>query len=241
MNKLFFSLACFILISCGAESAGEDQSDEAEVDATVNAVKDSSEVEVLEEAADYVPENVDGLWQIDDYAELMKGKKIYNSHEDIPDGEWSNNEFFQELDLKGGFASVTGAYEGWSEYVIWRMTENRTLLGTMSAGCGPVCSYSFQFYIFDDKNEIISDEAGSEVLPLEEMAIHEEKLLKKVLEKYPDLEYPEDHGPKYSFPRKGTSMTVDLLVGADEIQIPMLKLSWNKMKFEIDEYYEEVK
>lgn len=239
MNKLLIPVVSFLLFSCGGNERSDQPANGTE-DVTNEEISDSSEVVDVIEEIEYVPENEDGVWQIDDYAEMIKGRKIYKSHDDIPVDEMSSSEYFQELDLRGGFASVTGAYEGWGEFVIWRMEHGGTLLGTMSAGCGPVCSYSFRFYIFNDQNEIVNEDAAEDVLPFRDIDAQKEKLMEKVLIKYPDIEYPEEYSALYKFPRKGTSMSVDLLVGADEIQIPMLELSWDKMSFQVSNYYDDV-
>ncbi|MEO9531272.1 MAG: hypothetical protein ABJG68_11890 [Crocinitomicaceae bacterium] len=240
MKKLSFIVVGLFLVSCGgAEEDSKDNAEnlnEQEVEVVAN---DSSSNEVLEEEQ-YIPENEDGNWQIDDYAEMFIGGEIAATAEE------SNMEnavgwFYQELDLAGGFASVTGAIEGWNEYVIWRMTDGDDLIGTMSVGCGPVCDYAFTFY--KGKGKDASPIEMTEIMPMNEIEAHKKEMHEKVLndDKYGGFDYPEDAQLYFRFPQKGTSMEVDLIVGADELQTTILELTWDKTKFSIKKKYTEIK
>lgn len=223
------------LMACG----GEETADEAaENESTVDTQEEEAiEENVVDDEELYMPENEDGQWQINDYAEMFAGGKIYNSTDEMPEDEIGMHSYYQKLDIAGGYASVTGAYEGWSEYVLWRMADGRDLLGTMSAGCGPACSYTFNFYICEqEKTKKVNMQ---EMFPMDEMHEHRDMMREKALEKW-ELDYPEDFAYIYKFPQKGTSMQVDMMLGADEIHVPILKLSWNKEKFSIEELYTDL-
>lgn len=235
MYKVFIPITLLLLLSCGGEESAE-----SDVEATEEseAVPGSIEQEELpEDNSDvYVPENADGKWQIDDYAEMQMRGKIYNSSEDIPQQDIAASSWYEVLDLKGGYARVTGAYEGWSEYVLWRMADGNDLLGTLSAGCGPVCDYHFDFFIMND-GEKVAD--GNDLLPLDELDQLAEAKHAQVLEEYGEgLDYKEDFVVYYDLPQSGTSMDVDLIVGADDIKVKLCKLSWDKSSFSVDEAYE---
>jgi hypothetical protein len=188
----------------------------------------------------YVPENIDGKWQIDDYAEMVMGGKIYNSTDDIPEDQMGMYFYYEIKNIKDGYVKVTGAYEGWSELAVWRMKDGNDLVGQMSAGCGPVCDYSNLFQVYNKEN-LINDNAESEVLPMDEISTHKEKMYKMILDTYPNLEYPDDVQLRFNIPSSTTSMRVDIIVGSEEVELPLLNLSWDKEKFSVQEYYEDIK
>jgi len=241
MRSLFLILVSLIIVGCGSESEPIPGGDIVDISDSVDNPLDSTVDEELPENTEdeYVPENIDGVWQIDDYAELYLNTKVYLNHDDIDYSIDGTYYYYSELDKKGGFANVTGAFEGWYEFVIWRMSGGTDLLGVMSAGCGPVCDYSFKWFIGD--NGKLEDVGYDQIFPGDEIMAHKDVMYKKVLEKYPDLEYPDDVGLIYKFPKKGTAMEIDINIGAEEIQFPIMLLSWDKQRFSVAEFYNEVK
>ncbi|MBD3638726.1 MAG: hypothetical protein HUJ25_15340 [Crocinitomicaceae bacterium] len=227
-----------LLFSCGS-SDNETNTESTESESlTEETVELSEEGTVLEEENEtYTPENIDGIWQIDDYAELFTGTKIYKSQKDVPEDALSYGSYYLTLDTKGGYAHVTGPYEGWSEYVLWRMKDGNDLLGTMSAGCGPACDYNFDFYIMNN-GEKIGD--GNRLIPRMEIEDFGASLMPQILEEFEAIEYKEDYQFYYNFPQQGTSMEVDIIVGADEVRIPIILLSWDKEKFSVEKKYTEL-
>ncbi|UKN02897.1 hypothetical protein K6119_05135 [Paracrocinitomix mangrovi] len=240
-KHLWILTATAFLFACGGENETNESEGLTEEDLTCESadVDESVENEVdgTLENGDFIPENSDGLWQIDDYAEMMMGQKIFASADAMNNNGDGVEHYYQTLDLKGGYAAVTGAYEGWSEFVLWRMADGNDLLGTMSAGCGPACDYDFKFYIMKDGEKVGE---GNNLIPRMEVEDYGASLMPKILEKYEGIEYQEDYQFFYNFPQKGTSMEVDIIVGADEVRIPIMMLSWDKKKFSVKEKYTEL-
>ena len=242
MKKYFLIPLSLILFACGGEeSQTEETSEESEEIETTDEAEATEDIVVGDnytELTQYVPENIDGKWQIDDYVEIFTNGKVYADGEEYSKAEdWSAN-YYSVLDINGGYANITGGYEGWSEYVLWRMADGTDLLGTMSAGCGPVCSYSYKFYKCQgpDMDEI----SRAVIFPMEQLDDHREVMHEKIKTEFEGMDYPEDWQYIYRFPQKGTSMQVDLMVGAEEVVIPLVMLSWDKERFSVSEIYKEI-
>ncbi|MEZ4922516.1 MAG: hypothetical protein R2780_05030 [Crocinitomicaceae bacterium] len=237
MKRIYYFIFPAVLISCGGTEKETTQDQENSIETTEPVSLDQNTI--LEEFTnDYVPENKDGKWQIDDYAEIMLGSKVYASSDQVPEEERLSANWFEKLDLQGGFASVSGAYEGWSEVVLWRMKDGSDLVAKMTAGCGPVCDYSYSFSILKD-GEMIERDASDLVLPLGDIMNQREIVLNKILSNYSDV--PEDTYAqvRYMLPQKGTTMYVDLELGEEEIRTHLLKLSWDKEMFNVEETFED--
>jgi len=172
-------------------------------------------------------------WQITEYAAHLHGGPIVESADIAEMDEW----YYLIKDEKGGFVSITGAVEGWKEYALWRMEDGKDLIGVMTVECGGACGYHFEFY--KGSGEAITLCDPSSILPIADLEVQRQLLYPKVIEAYP-VDYPDDSEIVYSFPQEGTSMDVDLIVGADEIRVKLAQLSWNKTKFFIEKTYEEV-
>ena len=57
---------------------------------------------------------------------------------------------------------------------------------------------------------------------------------------YP-LDYPEFSQYDFLFPKKGTTLKIDLVLGADELRMALADLSWDKSIFSIEQLYETLK
>lgn len=240
MKHLFYLTIPALLFSCGGdatEESNEEVSTEevSELDDTM--IVDES-VMIAEMSAEYIPENEDGLWQIDDYAQMMVGDKIYDSTNEIPEEDGLTSSYFEVKDLKGGYAKITGVYEGWSEFVLWRMKDGSDLIGKMTAGCGPVCDYSFAFSIYKD-GQLVEKDASERVLPIEKILAQHDKVFNTIIGTYSDVPNDAYAQTVYCLPQNGTSMMVDMEIGEYEIRTHLLKLSWNKEKFTVEEYYND--
>lgn len=179
-------------------------------------------------------------WEIDDYAEYFEDDCIKESSDDI---DWNDPEekchlFYETKDVQGGFVSIRGGMEGWIEYVMFRMANGKDLICRMAVGCGPACDYDYKFYYCNGE---FNSEAGPELFPYSEMQAHQEVMYQKGLKKYGDFDYSEDQQLRYVFPQKGTSMDVNLILGADEIEYPIMTLGWNKTNFYVEEVIEEIR
>ena len=172
---------------------------------------------------------------MNNYANHLIGENIALSPEAL-DRDKGQHWYYQTLDIKGGFASVTGAIEGWKEFVVWRMADGDDLVGEMTVDCGPACGYLFNFY--KGRGSEIKEYEQEKLFPLEAMNRHTEEMTVKILEKYP-VDYSEDAQWVFNFPQKGTGMIVDLVLGADEIQVPILRLTWDKSKFNVTEFLKD--
>lgn len=235
-KHLFIPLFVFTL-SCNTEKGEENNKviENQQITSSSDSLIDLNQ-NVIEEKA-IQNENIEDKWQIDDYVELLMGAKIYTSWDEIHENETAGASFYEILDIKGGFARITGAYEGAGEFVMWRMEDGNDIVGKMSMGCGPACDYSYQFYVCN--KETTQKIELKNIMPIAEMDKHKVKMHEKALKKF-NLDYPEDISYIFNFPRKGTSMEVDIQLGADEVHVPILRLSWDKSKFNIEQLYEEV-
>lgn len=234
MRKMAF-LGCVILLyACGtAEQTETDRSDESENMELIEELSEDSNK--LVSSNEYQPSK----WQITDYAEFFEDACIEDNQDEI---DWNDPKsecrmYYETKDVKGGFVSIRGGMEGWIEYVMFRMADGRDLVCRMAVDCGPACGYNYKFYYC---NSEINTEAGDELFPMAEMRKHQEVMYQKGLKKYGDFDYSEDNQLHYIFPQKGTSMEVNLILGADEIEYPILKLGWNKTNFYIEELYHQI-
>lgn len=224
------------LYSCSGEATSNTDDVESEnlLDTLSESVVENDDVvqefdnQVLE--SESIP-NTD--WQINNYANHLIGENIASSAE-TADNDNGNYWYYQTLDVKGGFASVTGAVEGWKEFVVWRMEDGDDLVGEMTVGCGPACDYQYTFY--KGRGAEIEEYSENELFPMDELNRHKTEMIAKIIAKYP-VDYPEDSQLIYNFPQKGTGMRVDVNIGADEIQVPIAQLAWDKSLFYIDEFF----
>ena len=242
MKNFILLLTITICAACSEkkdtdDSATEDTASNTEVqtEKTVSSTSDTVE-NYAPEIDVYTPSNEDGVWQIDDYAESILGSKIYKDVDSKPEQDGSII-YYQTLDLKGGYAVVTGPFEGYHEFALWRTDKGYDVIGKLTVGCGPVCDYESRFFERDGEH---GSENTETIVPWDEINKHAEKLLPRILETYKGIEYSEDHQIVFNLPQKGTSMEVDLVVGADEVRVPILNLGWNKSEFYVLELYEEL-
>lgn len=241
MKKLYLIPLTLILFACGSESSTEGSSEDTVTVDTTSEAEATEEVvagDNFTELTEYIPENKDGNWQIDDYVEIFTQGKVYKNGEAYSESEDWSSSFYEILDISGGYARITGGYEGWSEYVLWRMKDGTDLLGTMSAGCGPVCEYNYKFYKCQgpEMNEV----SRATIFPMAQIDDHREVMHEKIKNNIDYLDYPDDWQYIYRLPQKGTSMQVDLMVGPEEVTVPLVLLSWDKERFDIEEKYTEI-
>ncbi|MCG8573357.1 MAG: hypothetical protein MI810_00615 [Flavobacteriales bacterium] len=236
-KNILWLLTGLFLLSCGGET--NDKS-EASEESTEVAEENATDHELDEEISEAGDEDIDDsdAWQIDDYAELLLKSDVYSEEEKDKLYEEKNYDilWYETLDKKGGFARVVGPFEGAYTYCLWRMADGSDLIGETTIGCGPVCDYSAQFF---KQNKSEGKEVSQTILPNEEMDAHRDEIIAKVKEKH-DLEYPEDVQYIFELPQKGTSMTVQISIGANELEFPLLELSWDKEKFSIAKKFNEI-
>ena len=231
MKKIIFIGIAICLVGCGDDGKASIE-DNGE---TENSSEE--EVSVLEEPTDiYEEPNEEHVWQINNYAEYFLESKIAKNSEEM---DWEAGEmwYYETLDLKGGFARVEGAVEGNYEFAVWRMANGNDLIGKTALGCGPICEYSYYFY---EQFKGEGSEVTQEILPNDEIEKHRLKIHNLIKDSYENLDNPEDSQLHFFLPQKGTSMLVNIVVGADEVDVPLLKLKWNKKQFLIDEVYDDI-
>lgn len=181
-------------------------------------------------------ESNERVWQINDYVLFLHKEEVAANAEEM-DYDAGQYWYYDKLDLKGGYALITGAVEGYKEYVLWRRSDGKDLVGELTVGCGPACSYDFQFYL--GNGDEIKPIEPKEILPVDELNAQMAKLAKLSNEKDP-VEYTEDKQLRYVFPQKGTAMEVHVVLGADELEIKLGKLQWNRLTFTVDYLHDEV-
>lgn len=228
-NKWGLLIAIPLFLSaCQSELEGSGPNGNEPTETPLEQELLTTDSEAMEEAT----EQVDS-WQITEYAAHLHGGPIVENAEIAEMDEW----YYLIKDEKGGFVSITGAVEGWKEYVLWRMEDGKDLVGVMTVECGGACGYNFEFY--EGTGEAITLCDPSSILPIADLEVQRQSLYPKVIEAYP-VDYPDDSEIVYSFPQEGTSMDVDLIVGADEIRVKLAQLGWDKNEFFIEKTYEEV-
>lgn len=235
MKKSLGIIIGLILVACSGESTTDENieiiSEDSSSAETVEEIEDYAEVET-----NYEEPEEGHVWQINNYVEYLLNAKVFDDPEEM-DYEAGDMWYYERLNINGGYARVTGAIEGNMEFGLWRMDNGHDLIGKTSMGCGPVCDYSYTFYELD-KNK--GGEVSEDILPMKSIEEHQAKVYKLVIEKYPDLEYPDDQQLRLFIPQGGTSMKVNLVVGADEVEVPLLKLAWDKQRFFVEALYENV-
>lgn len=230
-----------LFLSCGDEIA-TNPALESEVSPQVDSEitndlpasnQETSEFNALEVLESESVPNSD--WQINNYANFLIGEDIATNTDDL---NYDNgmNYYYQTLDIPGGFASVAGSMEGWKEFVVWRMADGDDLVGEMTVECGPACGYIFNFYKGLEAEIVAYPQ--DKLFPLVAINRHSEEMLVQILEKYP-VDYPEDSQLIYNFPQEGTGMRVDLNIGADEIQVPIIRLEWDRSIFYVAEFLDD--
>lgn len=239
VNKIvpFILALSIILIGCGDNKMDGNTTDETElaVEAPENEITAEEEVDATREVGENAIADED--WQINNYAVFLNNGDRIAANSDVYDYNSGDVWYYETLDVKGGFARVTGAIEGAKEYVVWRMADGNDLVGEMEMGCGPACEYDFTFYT--GRGSQIAKTDLDVIFPMEEIEAHRKAQLPRIIAEYP-VDYPEDSQLIYNFPQKGTGMQVDLVVGADEITVPLLKLGWNKSSFYVEEKFQEI-
>lgn len=230
MNRNLLLIAtAFLIIACNNESNPSPSTSEEPAETTTKQPQ-----ELIVESD--VPSSIFYLKDenlITDYAEFFLETKIYNTPEEMTAGNGSY--YYETIDVKNGFAVVSGTFEGSYTLAVWHMANGEDLVGKTSMGCGPVCDYSFDFY--QVRAQLVND-VTSTIVPINEINEHKEKMLTKLNKKHE----VDDHNPQLKFvlPQKGTSIEVYLSVDANEYEFPILRLDWNKEEFFIGKKYEEI-
>lgn len=238
MKKIaFLFVTSFVIFACGPEEPVEEvniETSEEEVAEEELSAESTSNVAapeiVVEEVVDVKNEN----WQINDYVEFILDTKVAEGFEDAEEPYFHH---YTDLDIGAGYAEVTGAYEGASTYVLWRMANGNDLIGTTSYGCGPVCDYS---YSFQEYNGTTATDVSKTILPQSEISEHFNKIEKQMQEKYPDLTDDPYGQYMYSLPKEGTDLTLYMSYHLNDFEFPIMVLSWDKEKFSVKKKMSEL-
>lgn len=231
INSLFLIAVTTCFISCNGEQ---------NTTATTENTNETEQVNASENSVDTVEANVPEIKlkeknQINDYAEYFLQGKIKDKSEDM-NYENGDMHYYEILDIANGYCRVSGMYEGWYEMAVWRMENGNDLIGMFSAGCGPVCEYSIHFY---EVNADSDKEVTNDVLPMKEIEAHAEKMKEQALQEDVLIE-GDMTGLKFIIPQKGTSMDVYLSINSNELEFPIITLSWDKKKFNISKKHSNI-
>lgn len=232
MKYAFLSALTFLLIACGSsENNAEENSAETnpvETDSVPNP--DQGEPDTSSTLIELKEKN-----QVNDYAEYFLQGKVFEDREKM-DFEKGDMHYYETLDLKNGYASVTGAYEGSYQFAIWRMANGNDLVGKTSMACGPVCDYNFSFYEITADGDI---DVTDQIMPMDEIQKQRQKMEDKATA---DGKMEKDSFTQLRFilPQKGTSMDVYLSMNSNELEFPIVTLSWNKEKFTVSKKFDVI-
>lgn len=233
MKNYFLICPIILLFSCGNTT---DNTNDTSIDSTTT-IDANNETTIESGTTDSAQIQVIPLKeknQVTDYVEHFLGAKVFEDREKM-NYENGDMHFYEILDVKNGFARVTGAYEGSYDFAIWRMANGNDLVGKTSKGCGPVCDYDFNFYEIANME---SKDVTETILPMSEINSHHEKIRKEITRIYAIED--EESQLLFKLPQKGTSMDVYISMNYNEIEFPILNLSWNKEKFVIAKKIEEI-
>lgn len=230
MKYVHLSTLIFAVTSCGSSENQETKTPEnvatTEVDTTIPV--ESEIVQVSDEIIELKEKN-----QVNDYAEYFLQAKVFEDPEQM-NFEKGDMHYYEILDLKNGYASINGAYEGNYQFAIWRMFNGNDLVGKTSSACGPVCNYKVSFYEITPQGDV---EVTETIMPMAEIEKQRQKLESRAkAEGKMDEEF--DTQLKFILPQKGTSMDVYLSMNGNELEFPIVTLSWDKLKFTVSKKHE---
>jgi len=173
--------------------------------------------------------------QVNDYAEYFLQAKVFDDHTKM-NYEQGDMHYYEVLDIKNGYAKVTGAYEGSYTFAIWRMANGNDLVGKTSMSCGPVCDYTYEFFEITPDGDL---NVTKTVLPQKEISEHCKFMVDKAM-----AEEKMDQSVKsqmlFELPQQGTDIQVYLSLNSNELEFPLLTLSWDKSKFTISKKFDVI-
>jgi hypothetical protein len=233
MKYIYLSMMILMLGACGSsenqESTMAVNSNSVETDTA--AATESEITETINETIELKEKN-----QVNDYAEYFLQERVAINRSEIDYAQWSMGHSYNILDVENGYASITGAYEGSFEFAVWRMANGNDLVGKTSSECGPGCNYKFSLYEITKDGDIDVTEA---LIPMDAIEKQRQKLESKAKA---EGRMEEEFGSQLKFilPQKGTSMDVYLSMNSNELEFPIVTLSWDKSKFTISKKFEEI-
>ncbi len=78
------------------------------------------------------------------YSTTSEGNEITNKNELIK----YRRSLIKIEDIKNGYLRLEGAWEGWSEIVLFKKTDGSYIIAESKTGCGPGCEGSLKFQTF---------------------------------------------------------------------------------------------
>ena len=235
IHPVIFFVSTF-LIACSSEPEVAETSEGSVTEEIIEEAQteDNEAIEAPTIEIEDVVEVANENWQINDYVEFILDTKV---GEGFDDAEEPYFHHYTDLDIGAGYAEVTGAYEGASTYVLWRMANGNDLIGTTSYGCGPVCDYSYLFQEYDGTK---ATDVSKSTLPQDEISAHFEKIEKEMQKKYPELTDDPNGQYMYSLPKEGTDLTLFMSYHLNDFEFPIMVLSWDKEKFSVKKKISEL-
>jgi hypothetical protein len=232
MKYFYLATLMLILTACGSsENQDSTTADDSASRETDTAVTVEAEInEPIHETIELKEKN-----QVNDYAEYFLQAKVFEDPSSM-DFEKGDMHYYETLDLKNGYAAITGAYEGSYQFAIWRMANGNDLVGKTSSECGPGCNYKFTLYEITKDGDIDVTEA---LIPMDDIEKQRQKLESKAKAEG-KMEEEFNSQLKFILPQKGTSMDVYLSMNLNELEFPIVTLSWDRSKFTISKKFEEI-
>jgi hypothetical protein len=232
MKYFYLATLMLILTACGSsENQDSTTADDSASRETDTAVTVEAEInEPIHETIELKEKN-----QVNDYAEYFLQAKVFEDPSSM-DFEKGDMHYYETLDLKNGYAAITGAYEGSYQFAIWRMANGNDLVGKTSSECGPGCNYKFTLYEITKDGDIDVTEA---LIPMDDIEKQRQKLESKAKAEG-RMEEEFNSQLKFILPQKGTSMDVYLSMNLNELEFPIVTLSWDRSKFTISKKFEEI-
>lgn len=233
MKNYFYSSLIILLVACSGNepttnTETNDESNNAAKDTLVPAEETVENFEVKE-----IP--LKEKSQVNDYADYFLQNHVVDQSGNL-NFDKGVYYYYQVLDVKNGYAVVSGSFEGEYVFVVWRMANGNDLVGKTSSSCGPVCDYSVNFYEITPEGDV---DVTATIVPAAEIE-KQRKKMEELAVKEGVVESSDDSQLLYILPQKGTSIDVYLSMSSNEVEFPILTLSWDKTKFNISKKYNEI-
>lgn len=172
---------------------------------------------------------------IHNYAERMLGHQIVDSKDDV-DFRRGKLYYYKTKDLNSNYVHVSGGYTGDYMLALWKMENGNDLVGVTHYNCQAYCIYECSFFEFtlDDSTEVSAD-----ILPVNKMAKHLNKIRSKVIGGAGEMD-DEQAQFKFVLPTNGGLLRLEISIDHNRIEFPIMDLEWDGGKFSIHTKFKEI-